>query len=347
MERSVPTATAAADLGGRPGDFCGAPEARPQQIEEVARQKPNLDLRPKYAILQEAMALPAAAALARLQTSLPQEVAASLKTADTLRPHPAPRPFSASPFATPADPTRIPSPLPGGLPRGTLVEIVGRRSSGRFALALSALASATQMGESAALVDLGDHLDPQGAAAEGVELARVLWVRPSFLKDALACAELLLGAGFSLVVLDLGLPGMKRRDYTKAPSASKSPHRRVDIQAAWIRLARRAKAHDAALLVLAPYRSSGTAAGVVLTARGARARWTSAGDTRARPVLAGLETRLVVEKERGTAPGLVRRLELRTPSLVEGLQGFEGLGLTPGVPLLDTPENEKKRFGHG
>jgi hypothetical protein len=208
-----------------------------------------------------------------------------------------------------------PGPVP--LPRGALVEVVGRRSSGRFALALAALAAATSAGESAALVDLGDHLDPQGAAAEGVELSRLLWVRPRTLKDALSSAELLLGAGFALVVLELGLEGVRHRtDVSQRSQPTSSRTRRVRIEAAWIRLARRARAHEAALLVLTPYRASGTAAGVVLTARAARALWISAGAPFARgtrSLLAGLETRLVLEKARGERPGTRRTVTLHAP----------------------------------
>src|SRR5687767_5616088 len=49
--------------------------------------------------------------------------------------------------------------LAGGLARGKLTELVGRRSSGRFGICLAALAAVTSCGEAAALVDTGDHLD--------------------------------------------------------------------------------------------------------------------------------------------------------------------------------------------
>src|SRR5205814_69473 len=68
--------------------------------------------------------------------------------------------------------------LSGGLPRGRLTELVGRRSNGRFSIVLAALASATSCGEAAALVDRGNHLDPQSAREAGVDLGRLLWARP-------------------------------------------------------------------------------------------------------------------------------------------------------------------------
>lgn len=67
--------------------------------------------------------------------------------------------------------------LTGGLPRGCLTEICGAASSGRTTLLLAALAAATRRGECCALVDAGDALDPQSAAAAGIDLDRLLWVR--------------------------------------------------------------------------------------------------------------------------------------------------------------------------
>jgi hypothetical protein len=67
--------------------------------------------------------------------------------------------------------------LTGGLPRGCLTEICGPASSGRTTLLLAALATATRRGEFCVVVDASDALDPQSAAASGVELDRLLWVR--------------------------------------------------------------------------------------------------------------------------------------------------------------------------
>jgi hypothetical protein len=67
--------------------------------------------------------------------------------------------------------------LTGGLPRGCLTEICGAASSGRTSVLLCALARATQRGEVCALVDASDAFDPASAAAAGMELSRLLWVR--------------------------------------------------------------------------------------------------------------------------------------------------------------------------
>jgi hypothetical protein len=67
--------------------------------------------------------------------------------------------------------------LTGGLARGCLTEICGAASSGRTSVLLSALARATERGEVCALVDASDAFDPASAAAAGIEMGRLLWVR--------------------------------------------------------------------------------------------------------------------------------------------------------------------------
>src|ERR1700738_2184632 len=67
--------------------------------------------------------------------------------------------------------------LTGGIARGCLTEICGTASSGRTSVLLFALARATQRGEVCALVDASDAFDPASAAAAGMEMRRLLWVR--------------------------------------------------------------------------------------------------------------------------------------------------------------------------
>jgi hypothetical protein len=66
--------------------------------------------------------------------------------------------------------------LDGGLPIGAISELCGAECSGRTGVALSFLARLTQ-DKFCAWVDASDALDPQSAAAAGVVLSRVLWVR--------------------------------------------------------------------------------------------------------------------------------------------------------------------------
>lgn len=172
--------------------------------------------------------------------------------------------------------------LGGGLARGEVVEVVGRRSSGRFSLVLSLLAAATHAGESVALVDLGDQLDPQTAETAGVALERLLWLRPRRLKEALGAAELLLQTDFVLVALDLGQPPVPGGRGTET---------------FWVRLGRAARDHRGALLVSAPYRSSGAIAQAVLELRGAGTAWLGRGS--APKLLGGFTARIERTRARG------------------------------------------------
>jgi hypothetical protein len=130
------------------------------------------------------------------------KILASVTPASRLSVRPAPEMVSSGIAAMDA--------LTGGLPRGCLTEICGPASSGRTTVLLSALAAATRRGEFCALVDAGDALDPQSAAAAGIELRRLLWVRcgesspQKCLEQLLHATDLLLeSGGFGLIALDL------------------------------------------------------------------------------------------------------------------------------------------------
>lgn len=67
--------------------------------------------------------------------------------------------------------------LEGGLPLGAITELVGRECTGRTSLALSFLSRITQAGKVCAWVDVSDAFHPESAAATGVHLPALLWVR--------------------------------------------------------------------------------------------------------------------------------------------------------------------------
>jgi len=137
------------------------------------------------------------------------------RTLTTALPPPEPDPeYACGPTGVPALDAR----LGGGFPRGQLSEIIGTRSSGRSSLLLSMLAAATARGELTAVVDVLDMLDVESAAAAGVDLARLLWIRghvvtsPGMCRDtnqraleqAIRALTLVLQAGnFGLVVFDV------------------------------------------------------------------------------------------------------------------------------------------------
>ena len=111
--------------------------------------------------------------------------------------------------------------LGGGLPIGAISEVNGPASSGRTSLILSFLAQRSADGEVCAWVDVGDAFAPESAAASGLNLRQLLWVRCTGneatakrkqvtkpwtkLDHALRATDLLLQAGgFAAIVLDMG-----------------------------------------------------------------------------------------------------------------------------------------------
>jgi recombination protein RecA len=152
--------------------------------------------------------------------------------------------------------------LEGGLPVGAISELTGPRSSGRTSIALSFLARKTQNEQVVAWVDANDALDPESAAAAGVVLSRLLWVRCrnaalskdkpwSRLDQALRATDLLLqAAGFGAIILDLGS--------TAPEHASRIP------LATWFRYRQGAQRSRASLVVLGKMPYAQSSAAVVL-----------------------------------------------------------------------------------
>ncbi|MGA8620176.1 MAG: hypothetical protein WB660_16840 [Candidatus Sulfotelmatobacter sp.] len=157
--------------------------------------------------------------------------------------------------------------LTGGLPRGCLTEICGPAASGPTTLLLAALAAATRRGEFCSIVDASDALDPQSAAAAGIELDRLLWVRcgenshhPEHrLEQLLRVADLLLeSGGFGLIALDLGdLPPQTAR--------------RIPLTT-WFRF-RRAVEHTSTVLLAIERQSIAGSCSSLLIQLGAKGYW--------------------------------------------------------------------------
>jgi hypothetical protein len=151
--------------------------------------------------------------------------------------------------------------LDGGLPVGAISEITGPVSSGRTSLALAFLAGRTHEDRVCAWVDAHDAFDSESAAANGVALRQLLWVRcksPSptakpweRLDQALRATDLLLQAGgFAAIVLDLG---------------STAPEHGCRIPlASWFRFRQAADRTRCSLLVLAQEPLAQSSAAVVL-----------------------------------------------------------------------------------
>lgn len=65
----------------------------------------------------------------------------------------------------------------GGAPLGAITELVGPSCSGRTTAALRLLSRFTAEGSVCAWVDVSDAFSPSSAAANGIDLQRLLWVR--------------------------------------------------------------------------------------------------------------------------------------------------------------------------
>ncbi len=162
--------------------------------------------------------------------------------------------------------------LDGGLPIGAISEITGSASSGRTSLVLSFLAQRTAEERFCAWIDTHDALDPESAAATGVSLEQLLWVRCqdrrpdshetgrsfprkrrpwSRLDQAIRATDLLLQAGgFCAIVLDLG-------------DTSTEHGKRIPL-ATWFRFRQAADRTRTSLIVLGQSSYAQSSAAVVL-----------------------------------------------------------------------------------
>ena len=181
--------------------------------------------------------------------------------------------------------------LGGGWPQGKVGELAGPDSSGRSGVAIATVAAATVRDEVVAWLDAADALDPASVAAVGVDLRRVLWVRPRGVEEAVRAAELVLEVGgFTVVVLDFG-------------SGVSSAQGRGDKGrgALRLRLARAVERAGAVALVLAERPWVGTLAGVTVVLGRGGVRWGEGADGEPR-WLAGIALEAHVERggiERG------------------------------------------------
>ncbi len=202
--------------------------------------------------------------------------------------------------------------LAGGLPRGCLSEICGPASSGRTSVLLSALAAATRRQEVCALVDATDSLDAASAAATGVELERLLWIRcartsdfrpptsdlrpptsksdvrgpmsDARLEQALRVTDLLLqSGGFGLVAIDLG-------------DVPDSAARRIPL-ASWFRFQRAVEPTATVLLVVAQAPCAQTCASLLIRLKPSAPSYQLSAQEKIGPAHAQLLDGLQVEGE--------------------------------------------------
>ena len=190
----------------------------------------------------------------------------------------------------PMDVAALDACLWGGLPRGQLSELAGPRSSGRMTLFLQ-------------MVDTLDRLDVASAAAAGVDLSRLLWIRgqeiagrvgPSgpterAIDRALKALNLVLQAGgFGVVAIDLA----------DVPPAAL---RQIPFMT-WLRVQRAIEGSDTACMLLTSEPLARSAGGLTVSLT-SRATWAGTSDRSRR--LAGVDMRARVVSPRKRIDGTV------------------------------------------
>jgi hypothetical protein len=186
-----------------------------------------------------------------------------------------------APWLVPSHIDTLDALLHGGLPRGQLSELAGPATSGRTTLLLHIIAAITQRGELAALIDTCDCLDVASAAAAGVDMTRLLWIRGEaapaaaglrsttlsldrIIDRALKALNLVLQAGgFGVVAIDLAdVPpvALKRLPFTT-----------------WLRVQRTIEASETACVLVVPEPLARSAGGLTLALAG-RPMWAGTAD---------------------------------------------------------------------
>jgi len=91
----------------------------------------------------------------------------------------------------------------GGIPRGRITEVFGKPQSGKSTLALQTVAQAQKLGLNAAYIDVENALDPNYAAALGVDMEKLFISQPDYGEEALEICEILLRSGeINIVIVD-------------------------------------------------------------------------------------------------------------------------------------------------
>jgi recombination protein RecA len=91
----------------------------------------------------------------------------------------------------------------GGFPRGRIVEVYGPESSGKTTLVLHVLANAQALGLEVAFIDAEHALDPDYAAALGVDVERMIFAQPTTGEEALEIGDRLVRSGeLGVLVVD-------------------------------------------------------------------------------------------------------------------------------------------------
>jgi recombination protein RecA len=155
----------------------------------------------------------------------------------------------------------------GGIPKGALTQVCAPMgiTSGRTTLMLSLLAQVTGKEQFCAVVDANDCFDPESAAATGVCLSRLLWVRCSShgmksVEQVFKAADILIqNGGFGVIAVDLG--NVDEKLIRKIPLTT------------WFRFARVMETMPTALIILLSHSAAQSCAALTLHIGGASLQW--------------------------------------------------------------------------
>ena len=212
--------------------------------------------------------------------------------------------------------------LTGGLPRGALTEIFGPACSGGTSFLFSALGARTGHDEACALIDGSDTFDPCSAAAAGVDLKKLLWVRCHSIEQTLRATDLLLqSGGFGFIAVDVSdiSPKLVR-------------HVPLDF---WFRFRRAVEDTPTILLLLSRESNAKTCASLVLQLQGHAVHWRKPGRTADSSSCAKTRANSYVGDERHSPAWLLEGLEARAEVLRSRMQppAVESLAHHKVLPL--------------
>lgn len=92
--------------------------------------------------------------------------------------------------------------LLGGIPKGKIIELIGPESAGKSTLSLSMIADTQCKGGTVALIDSEYAFDPEYAKSFGIDIEKLLLVKPKNYKQLFGISERLARAKVDLIVID-------------------------------------------------------------------------------------------------------------------------------------------------
>lgn len=230
----------------------------------------------------------------------------------------------------PTDVAGLDACLRSGVPRGQLSEVAGPRSSGRTTLMLQLVAATIRRGELAAVVDTFDRLDVASAAAAGIDLTRLLWVRGQAISKTEAAVDSRWVPGYETGAHTGTDTGPDAGGWRRSPVASGLIERTIDralkalnlvLQAGgfglvvldladvpvatlrripfttWLRVQRAVEGRDTACVLVVPEPLARSAGGLTVSLTG-RTSWAGEAPQSRRVVGAELQVRVVSPRRR-------------------------------------------------